>query len=444
MALHAGRLQPSLELLESAAALLHEAGREREAAEITRSMSRALVRLGRNDEAAERLSAALDELGRDQLDAEVGALNCALGHALAFAGRYEEAAPAIESALVIGQALEQPAVLCQALIDKAVVYLQTSRVEEARGLLDHATVIAEREDLAQELNRARGNSANLRLQWDLPGSEELLEASMATAMRVGDRYQFAHSGGNLMLAHLLSGRWDEIERLGHEILDDNEHEPASENVYYPLTMLAGLRGDIGRARESLGHLDAWRETEDPEFRAIYHAAVLGVLVAEGRFGEALEQGAAMLDEATAKLGVANESVRYAWPETLSAALELGRIERARELVTLLGDEPPGYVPPFLRLQLARCRALTNAAAGDHDDVEAGLTTAIDGFRSLGYPYWLALTQLDLAAWLQSQGRDGESAALLAEAIDTFEVLRAAPALTRALALQASLADALTG
>ena len=442
MAFHAGRMHESLELLEAAAQSFMAAGHEREAAQVTRSISRSLVRLGRNDEAAERLAAALEMLGPDRLDAEVGALNCALGHALAFGGRYNESAPAIEAALVIAQALELPQLVCQALIDKAVIYLQTSRVEEARGLLDTATEIAKREDLVVELNRARGNSANLRLQWDVPGAEELLESSMATAQRRGDRYLVGHSVGNLMQVHLLSGRWDEIERLGREILEDEEHHP-TETVHYPLTLLAALRGDTGRARESLGRLDAWKETEDPEFRAIYRAAVVGLLVAEGRFDEALERGTAMLDEAIGKLSVANESVRYAWPDTLQAALELGRLERARELVTLLADEPPGHVPPFLRFQLARGRALTDAAAGEQDAVQAGLTAAIDGFRSLGYPYWHAVAQLDLAAWFQSQRRDGDAAPLLAEAIDTLQMLGAAPALTRALALQASLSGALT-
>ena len=150
----------------------------------------------------------------------------------------------------------------------------------------------------------------------------------------------------------------------------------------------------------------------------------------------------MLPEAIGELGAANESVRHAWPAALEAALELGRVDAARELVAQLAELPPGHVPPYLRAQLARGRALTNAAAGDHDAVEAGLTAAIDGFQSLGYPYWLAQAQLDLAAWLQSQGRDGESVPLLAEAIDALELLGAAPALSRARALRASLADAL--
>jgi class 3 adenylate cyclase/tetratricopeptide (TPR) repeat protein len=439
MAYHAGQMEASIELLEASAEAFTGAGHEREAAKVTRSISRSLVRMGRNDEAAERLVDALEMLGPGRLDAEVGALNCALGHALAFAGRYDESAPAIEAALVIAQALELPQLLCQSLIDKAVIYLQTSRVEEARGLLNTTVEIAEREDLVEELNRARGNIANLGLQWDLPLAEGLLESSMAAARRRGDRYMVGHSTGNLMQIHLLSGRWDEVGRLGLELLE--EERSAAEYIDYPLTMLAALRGDTGHARELLSRLDLWKQTEDPEFRSIYGAAMVSVLVAEGRFDEALERGTTMLEEAIPKLSVANESVRYAWPDTLQAALELGRTDRAGELVTMLADQPPGHVPPYLRFQLARGRALV--AASDHEDAEVGLTAAIDGLRSLGYPYWLARTQLDLAAWLQSQGRDGESAAQLTEAIQAFELLGAAPALTRALALQASLADALT-
>jgi class 3 adenylate cyclase/tetratricopeptide (TPR) repeat protein len=443
MAFHAGRLHASLELLEAAADALTAAGHDREAARITRSISRSLVRLGRNEEAAERLVAALDTLGPEKLDPEVGALNGALGHALAFAGRYEAAAPAIEASLVIAQALELPQLLCNALIDKAVIYLQTSRVEEARGLLETAAEVAEREDLPDELNRAHGNSANLRLQWDVAGVSELLESSMAIAQRRGDRYMIAHNAGNRMQVHLLAGRWDEIERIAAEVLDD-EDRPATQTPHYPLAVLAALRGDTARARQSLARLAAWKETEDPEFRAIHGAGVVVVLLAEGRAEEALEHGEAMLDEAIGKLSVANESVRYAWPDTLEAALELGRVDRARRLVARLADEPKGHVPPFLRYQLARGRALTNAAAGDQETVEADLMAAIDGFRALGYPYWLARAELDLAAWLQSQGRDGESAPLMADAVERLEMLGAAPALARARALQASLADALTG
>ena len=110
-------------------------GRERDAAHIAGAISRSLGRLGRNEEAAERLRAALEILGADRLDAEVGALNCALGRALAFGGHYDEAAPAFDASLGIAQALELPPLISEALTYRGISYLQQSRVEEARGLL---------------------------------------------------------------------------------------------------------------------------------------------------------------------------------------------------------------------------------------------------------------------------------------------------------------------
>jgi len=55
----------------------------------------------------------------------------------------------------------------------------------------------------------------------------------------------------------------------------------------------------------------------------------------------------------------------------------------------------------------------------------------DGFRALGYPYWLARAQMDLAAWLIDSGRAAEAGPLLDAAIEVFGSLGAAPALARA-------------
>ncbi len=440
MALRAGRIEAALELLEQAATALAEAGHERDAARITGRIGHVLVRLGRNEEAVERISAALKTLGSDRLDAEVGALNRALGHALAFAGRYEQAAPVIETALVIAQALELPKVLSQALIDKAVMYLQTSRVEEARGLLDTSAEIARRHDLPEELIRARANSANLRMQWDLPGADELSGSNLAAARRRGDRYQEAHAAGNLMQLLLFAGRWEELVRLAGEVLQDGQDRSGAEILHTPLALVYGLRGELDLSRASLGRLAVWEHHEDPEFRSIQASVRVCVLLAEGRAEQALEHGKTMLGEALGALGAANESVRYAWPDAVQAAVELGRVDSARELVALLADQPAGHVPPYLRAQLARGRALTNIAAGDHETVEADLSSAIDGLRALGYPYWLARTQIDLAAWLVEQHRDGEAAPLLADSTTALEALGAVPALERAQALQASPAD----
>ncbi len=62
------------------------------------------------------------------------------------------------------------------------------------------------------------------------------------------------------------------------------------------------------------------------------------------------------------------------------------------------------------------------------------------FTGLGYPYWRAVTETDLAAWLIDQHRHTEATPLLDQATATFEGLRATPALARAAELSRSRAD----
>ncbi len=431
MAQQAGRHEPALELFEAAFAAHMAAGRERDAARVTGQIGAALNRLGRNEEAIERIGAALQTLGADRLDAEVGALNAVLGRALLFAGHYEQAGPPLETALRIAQALELPAVLTDALTDRGNIYLQTGRAEEARALFEAAIKIADRHDLTTQLARAQGNNANVHMQWDLPDAAEQFESSLALARRRGDRYQESHSAGNLMRLHLFAGRWQEVERLAAELLEEAADRPEPEDLHWSVAILHTLRGELDEARASFAQMVAWEQGDDDECQAIHASVAIGLHLAEGHAEQALEQGQRTLAEAIKTLGPSNESVRNAWPDTLDAAIELGHLDAARELLALLADQPPGHIPPYLRAQLARGRALTNAAEGQHDTVEADLNAVIDGFRSLGYPYWLARAQTDLAACLIEQHRESGAVQLLGEATATLETLGAAPALARA-------------
>jgi hypothetical protein len=174
---------------------------------------------------------------------------------------------------------------------------------------------------------------------------------------------------------------------------------------------------------------AWKDSDDPELRSNYDACAIAIRLAEEKPADALELGIRMLAPAIKMLTPAVESVRDAWPDTLHAALRLGRHQDAHQVFALLADLAPGHIPPYLRAQLARGRALLHAADGDHDTVEHDLKAAIDAFDTLAYPYWHATAQTDLANWLIDQHRADEANPLIEQATITFEQLRATPALT---------------
>ena len=116
---------------------------------------------------------------------------------------------------------------------------------------------------------------------------------------------------------------------------------------------------------------------------------------------------------------------------LQAAIQSGHLERAHAVLSLLATRPKNDVPPYLLAHLLRGQALTAAADDRHDAVESDLRASIDGFRELGYRYWLAVAQTDLAAWLRSRGRRGEAATPLEEAIEALQAIGAGRALARA-------------
>jgi class 3 adenylate cyclase/tetratricopeptide (TPR) repeat protein len=439
MALQAGRLEAALELFDAVAAAHLAGGREHDAAQVAGQAGRALSRLGRNEEAIERITPALRILGAERVDAEVGLLHAVLGHALLFAGHYEQAGQPLDTALRIAEELDLPAVLSGALMDKGLICLQASLIEEARALLASAVEIAERHDLPAELILAQGNSGSLGMQWDLPEAAEHYRSTLALARRQGDRFLESVAAGNLMYLYVSAGQWEELERMAVELLDDMEDRSGVEFLHYPLTILHTLRGELDAARASFARMLAWERGDDDELRAIRTSVAIRVHLAEGHAEEALELGTEMLGQAIETLGTSHDAVRNAWPDTLEAALELGRLDTAGELLELLSRQAPGHVPPYLRAQLARGRALTSAAEGQHDAVEAELTSAIDGFRALGYPYWLARVQTDLAAWLIDEERVGDAAPVLGEVTATLESLGAAPELVRAQALTVSRA-----
>ncbi len=152
-----------------------------------------------------------------------------------------------------------------------------------------------------------------------------------------------------------------------------------------------------------------------------------VAFAAGENEAALEFAANATELIHKGFGMLSENFRQSWPVALEAATALGLPDRAARLLMLVSADPTDTVPPYLRLQRLHFQAMLNASTNaENSDIEADLQTAITGFGDLGYPYWQARAQLDLASWLTSIDRVSEAVAVLGEALATGQRLGAQP------------------
>jgi len=422
---------------EAAIAAHKAAGRIVEAARVTTRLGGALSGLGRGDQAIAMLREALASLDPDTAPPSVVAeILERLGAALVFSGRTQEAVEPIEQALTLAAHHELVGTFAAALNSKAIFLCAKGRVEEARQNYEGSLAVARRNGLTQVEMLAEGNLADLCMTFDLPGAEEHCQAMLTLARRWGARRMESLAADNLIYVLTMAGRLAEADRLGIDVLESGAGSTSEGRwLHLRLAVLHALRGQTESARHHLAGAAALAASDSVQDRAAYAAGESGVAQGEGNFRLALEAAQRAIGEsAQGRLALSNEAVRIAFPNAIDAAMGLADLKESERLVEEVASRPPGEIPPFLRAQIRRVRALLQAARGDDGAVEGGLLAAEAEFSKLGYPYWTARTQLDLAEWLTDQGRSGEAAARAAQAAATFEELGALPMLDRARAV----------
>jgi tetratricopeptide (TPR) repeat protein len=182
------------------------------------------------------------------------------------------------------------------------------------------------------------------------------------------------------------------------------------------------RGELDEARRLFSQFSRLEGSSDVQDQACFLGAKAVICRAEGRLDDALAAGAGTLDTARI-IGFPHQAVEQGLVEALESALALGDAGRARELLAVIDDLPPGRRPPYLEAHARRFRARL-------DGEETGFAAAAAGFRRLGIPFWLAVTLVEHAELLAARGRSDEAEPLLSEAREIFERLNAAPWLER--------------
>jgi len=248
----------------------------------------------------------------------------------------------------------------------------------------------------------------------MPDAIEQCEAALATGRQLGNRAVEGISIGNLMMARLLAGDWDEVERIGSEALAGLDPDRSgAEDIHFHLGLLAARRGRLEEASSRLARVAAWGSGDDVEARQLYVGLDGLIAFGQGDYRRALELLTEAVRRGIQAQGPSSEGARLAWFEAVVAALALGRREEAQGMAELLEDRPTGMVPPLLRAELEHARGLLGMYTGESP--ERHFRAAMEGLEKLGYPYWLARAQTDLGAWLNDQGRASEARPLLEQA-----------------------------
>jgi hypothetical protein len=217
----------------------------------------------------------------------------------------------------------------------------------------------------------------------------------------------------------MTGRWDDVVATTDEFTQEQVDAGGVVLGVLQSGVYAHIeRGELDEARRIWSLFSRLDGSTDVQDRSTYLAARAALRRAEGRFAEALADGAATI-EAGPTLGADFQGVKHGVVDALEAALALGDTASAHELLAFIDGLSPGIRPPFFEAQAHRFRARMARDA-------AGLELAARLFRELEIPFSLGVTLLEHAELT------GNEASRI-DAREIFERLRASPWLERASA-----------
>ncbi len=433
MAAHAGRYDAAVDHYERAIALY-------EASQLTHPAARVLARLGtlesvsgKLEDAVRRMEAAFAVLADDPPDEDLAQLAARLGSLLFFQNEGAKAAPLVETALDIAEALWLPEVLSMALTTKAMTAMRARHEEEAVALLTHAAKLAADHDLPLPALRARFNLGDQLCHRDrYHDALVLYRETLALARKMGDR-SYERSGiGELAWVLMQVGEWDEAMDFA-ALISEADVRDAPTEVLSLLTFAEAYvhRGEPSRCEQLLAWTAQLEQSDDQQSRSCFIASRSAWLNAVGRHAEALGDARTAMSESVEWGGPGHQNVKEGFTEACNAALALRDLDTLGELVSFVDALRPGERPPFLQAQGARFRAHLAAARGDRDGAERAFVEAAAVFTRIRTPFRLAVAQLEHAEWLASLGDTTAAQPLARDASATFARLQAAPWVARA-------------
>jgi class 3 adenylate cyclase/tetratricopeptide (TPR) repeat protein len=435
MAWVGGRAEDATDLMERAIALFEGEGKTHAAARVSARLGEILWVTGRIEDAIGRMERSFEVLSAEDPDEGFASLAAQLGRFLFFVGQTDRAAERLEQALEIAESLWLPEVLSMALNSKGALVLMSAKARPREGfaILKESLEVALENDYPTAALRAYYNLSNLLYYYDrFEESASYAEDGLAFARRLGNRPWEWNFQALLVYLAYVTGEWEEALRRAADIPRLEETAAtrfAAGELVFSIPPLLAARGLIQEAEDALTDDAGFEDSVDLQERTYYQVAKAFLLHAQGSYGQALSLGREALS-ARSPLGTQFPAVREGFVIATEAALAVGDLVLAEELLAVPRGFGDGESTPSWRGQASRLEARLAAARGEEKSVEPNFRTAAEHFRVIGLPYWLAVTLGEHAEWLGAQGRADEAVPLLAEARSIFERLQARPWLER--------------
>jgi len=420
---------------ERAIELFEAASAAHQAARVSARLAEVMWDRGRLEEGLETMDRSYTILAQHGPDADLAALVAQIARFMFFHGDLELARDRVETALDMAEALSLPEVLSQALNTKAIILIAHERPREGLTLLRYALEVALESDKPSAALRAYYNLGDSLARGDrFEEAAASIRDGLALARRVGNRYWEWSFTANMYAVYAL-GEWDEVLAMQAQLPESDWRQARLAFAGLPVSIVPiyAHRGRIEDAVALMSMLDDLRESADIQERVQYMSGAARLALARGRPAEALAAAEATIADA-ATLGISSEAIKEALVAGLEASLELGDLDKTRQLLGIVDALPPGRSPQSLQAHSARFRSPLAARAVDGEEAERLIKQAVQRLRELSFPFYLAVTQLEYGEWLTREGRTNDAEPVLAEASEIFERLRATVWLERLVAV----------
>jgi len=431
--------------LYTAALELHEAaGAAHPVARVSARRAEIMWDQGRLREALDSMDNAFRLLSEDEPDADLASLAAQIGRFAFFGGNSRLGLERTESALELAERLDLPEVFSNALNTKSLLLTARGRWREAMALLRHALQVALENDKPSAAMRAYNNLADTYGYLDqYVDAQRQVDDGVLLARRAGNRHWEKILSGTMYPRYAL-GDWQGVLAAMADLGGLDEQIQSRTAVTQGFVSFGAAihahRGDLPAAERLLTAFSDLADSADSQERMEYACAEAFVATARGeldRAGTAAEVAWGL----HADIGELDYRVKEGFVIAVESAIGRRDMKHARELLDRGAVVQSGYVPRFVTAQSARLQALFAVAQGGSEVVEDQLTDAVEIFRRMPFPFWVARTLLERVQFMSASDRGDEAATDLAESRAIFTQLGALPWLEKADAIAARLPTA---